>query len=68
MKATIRLQLDVARLREVRVMAAEEDRSIRARLAARLEQIVRERQAYVRARSRAPGRLRESFDLGCTPP
>jgi hypothetical protein len=37
-------------------------------LAARLEQIVRERKTYERARKRALARLREGFDLQWTPP
>jgi hypothetical protein len=37
-------------------------------LAARLEQIVRERKTYHRARTRALARLREGMDLRWTPP
>lgn len=68
MKANITLKLDASLLREVRVLAAEEGTSISALLAARLEQIVRERKAYERARKRALARLREGFDLQWTPP
>jgi len=46
MKTNITLKLDADLLREARVLAAEEDTSISAMLAARLEQIVRERQTY----------------------
>ncbi len=46
MKANITLKLDSALLREIRVLAAEEGTSISALLAARLEQIVRERKTY----------------------
>jgi hypothetical protein len=68
MKANITLKLDVNLLREVRVMAAEEDTSISALLASRLEQIVRERKTYERARKRALARLREGLDLHWAPP
>lgn len=68
MKTNVTLKLDADLLREVRVLAAEEDTSISAMLAARLEQIVRERKAYHRARKRALARLREGMDLRWTPP
>ncbi|HLO08258.1 MAG TPA: hypothetical protein VK198_16540 [Terriglobales bacterium] len=68
MKANITLKLDAALLREIRVLAAEEGTSISALLAARLEQIVRERKTYERARKRALARLREGLDLRWTPP
>jgi hypothetical protein len=68
MKVNITLKLDAALLREIRVLAAEEGTSISALLAARLEQIVRERKTYERARKRALARLREGLDLQWTPP
>jgi len=68
MKTNITLKLDAALLREIRVLAAEEGTSISALLAARLEQIVRERKTYERARRRALARLREGLDLRWTPP
>jgi hypothetical protein len=68
MKANITLKLDATLLREIRVLAAEEGTSISALLAARLEQIVRERKTYERARKRALARLREGLDLQWTPP
>jgi hypothetical protein len=68
MKANITLKLDSALLREIRVLAAEEGTSISALLSARLEQIVRERKTYERARKRALARLREGLDLQWTPP
>jgi hypothetical protein len=67
MKTNVTLKLDADLLREARVLAAEEDTSISAMLAARLEQIVRERKAYHRARKRALARLREGMDLRWTP-
>lgn len=68
MKTNITLKLDTALLREIRVLAAEEGTSISALLAARLQQIVRERKTYERARKRALARLREGLDLQWTPP
>jgi hypothetical protein len=68
MKTNITLKLDADLLREARVLAAEEDTSISAMLAARLEQIVRERKTYQRACKRALARLREGMDLHWTPP
>jgi hypothetical protein len=67
MKTNITLKLDASLLREIRVLAAEEGTSISALLAARLEQIVRERKTYERARKRALARLREGMDLHWTP-
>ena len=68
MKTNITLKLDADLLRQVRVLAAEEDTSISALLAARLEQIVRDRKTYARARKRALARLREGMNLQWTPP
>ena len=67
MKTNITLKLDTDLLRQIRVLAAEEDTSVSAMLATRLEQIVRERKAYHRARQRALARLREGMDLRWTP-
>jgi hypothetical protein len=68
MKANITLKLDAALLREARILAAEQGTSISGLLAARLEEIVRERKTYERARKRAMARLREGLDLQWTPP
>jgi hypothetical protein len=68
MKSNITLKLDAALLREARILAAEEDTSISALLAAQLEQIVRRRKNYARARNRALARLRQGMDLHWTPP
>jgi hypothetical protein len=68
MKRNITLKLDADLLREFRVLPDEEDTSISTLLAARLEQIVRERKAYDRARKRALARLREGMNLRWTPP
>ena len=68
MKTNITLKLDSGLLREAKILAAEEGTSISALLTARLEQIVRERKTYERARKRALARLREGMDLNWTPP
>ena len=53
MKTNVTLKLDADLLREARVVAAEEGRSISGLLTDRLEAIVRERKAFDRARRRA---------------
>jgi len=68
MKSNITLKLDDTLLREIRVLAAEQGTSISALLANRLEQIVRERKTYDRARRRALARRRQGLNLQWTPP
>ncbi len=68
MKTNITLKIEADLLREARILAAEEGTSISAMLAARLEQVVRERKGYHQARRRALTRLRKGFDLSWTPP
>lgn len=61
-------ETDANLLREARVLAAEEGRSISALLTDRLEAIIRERKAFDKARRRAFARFREGLDLRWTPP
>ena len=68
MKTNVTLKLDKDLLREARVIAAEEGRSVSALLTDRLESLVRDRKAFDRARRRALARLREGIDLRWTPP
>jgi len=68
MKSNITLKLDTELLRQVRILAAEEDTSISALLSERLEQILHERNSYNRAKKRALGRLRQGMDLRWTRP
>lgn len=68
MKTNITLKLDTDILREARVLAAEEGLSVSALLAAKLDQLVRERNGYDGARRRAVARLRKGIDLGWTAP
>ncbi len=64
MKTNVTLKLDANLLKEARILAAEEGSSISRLLAARLEELVRERKGYARARKRALARLRVGMDLG----
>jgi hypothetical protein len=68
MKANITLKIDTELLRAAKVLAAEGGTSISAMMSARLEEMVRERRTYERARKRALARLREGVDLQWTPP
>jgi hypothetical protein len=68
MKTNITLKIDTGLLREIRILAAEEGTSISALLAKRMEQMVRERKTYERARKRALKRLHEGMNLGWKPP
>lgn len=68
MKTNITLRVDRDLLREARVIAAEEGRSVSALLAERLESLVTDRRAFQIARRRALARLRKGLDLRWTPP
>lgn len=64
MKTNVTLKLDAEILREARVLAAEQGSSVSRLLADKLEELVRERKGYERARKRAVARLRVGMDLG----
>ncbi len=66
-KTNITLKIEADLLREARIFAAQENTSISALLAARLEQMIRERKGHDQARTRAIARLRQGFDLQWTP-
>ena len=68
MKRNVTLKLDVELLRHARVLAAEQGSSMSQMLAEKLEEVVRERAGYDRARKRALARLRVGMDLGWTRP
>lgn len=68
MKTNVTLKLDTDLLREARVIAAGEGRSVSAFLTERLEALVRERKAFNKARRRAVARLREGLNLQWTAP
>jgi hypothetical protein len=63
MKAKLTLRIDADLLREARVLAAEEGRSVNALLSDLLAGLVGERRAFYKARRRALQRLRHGFDL-----
>ncbi len=67
-KTNVTLKLDAELLKEARVLAAEEGSSMSRLLAAKLEEVVRERRGYDRAKKRALARLRVGVDLGWTRP
>ena len=67
MKTNITLKLDSDLLRQVKIWAAEDDISISAMLTERLEQMVRERETFARARKRALARLLQGMNLQWTP-
>lgn len=67
MKTNLTLKLDSDLLREARVIAAAEGKSLSRLLTERLEALVRERKAFEKARRRALSRLREGLDLQWTP-
>jgi hypothetical protein len=64
----ITLKLDADLLREARVIAAEEGRSVNSLVTERLESLVRERKAFDKARRRALARLEQGLDLDWTRP
>jgi hypothetical protein len=68
MKTNVTLKIDADLLREARVLAAEEGRSMSALLSDQLDALVRERKSFERARRRALARLRSGLDLCWTPP
>ena len=68
MKTNVTFRLNADLLREARVLASEEGRSLSALLTDRLETLIRERKAFERARRRALARLRDGLDLRWTPP
>ena len=67
MKTNVTLKLDADLLREAKVIAAEEGRSVSALVTDRLQSLVRERKAFERARRRALARLRKGLDLRWKP-
>lgn len=68
MKTNITLKLDKDLLREARIMAAEEGTSISALLAAKLEEAVRKRRDYERAKKSALAILNKGRHLGWKAP
>lgn len=67
-KANLTIKLDKALLRQVRILAAEQDTSISALVSAKLEEAVRQRNEYSQAKQRALAALENGFDLGGSVP
>lgn len=67
MKAKLTLRIDADLLREARVLAAEEGRSVSALLCGLLAGLVRERRAFHKARRRALERLGHGVNLQWEP-
>ena len=63
MKSNLTVKLDADLLREIRVLAAQEDTSISALLSAVIEKMVRERRAYDGAKIRPLRRLKAGLAL-----
>ena len=68
MKTRVTLRIDSDLLREARVLAADEGRSLGALLSALVVDLVRDRKAFHEARRRALTRLRRGLDLQWNPP
>ena len=68
MKTNITLKIDSEILREIRIIAAEEGRSISGLLASKLQELVLQRKGYELAKKRALARLRKGFELGWVRP
>jgi hypothetical protein len=68
MKSNVTLKLDSEILRQVRIIAAEEGSSISGLLASKLEEIVKQRSSYARAKKRALAQLRNATDHGWVRP
>jgi len=68
MKTNVTLKIDADLLREARILAAEQDTSISAIVASKLEEDVRKRKGYEEAKKYALARLKKGYNLGWTPP
>ena len=68
MKTNITLKIDTEILREIRIIAAEEGSSISGLLAAKLQELLRQRKSYARAKKSPLARLRNCRDLGWVRP
>jgi len=67
MKTSFTLKLDSDLLREARILAAEDGRSLGDLLTDRLKALVRKRKGFDHARRRALARLRDGLELRWTP-
>jgi hypothetical protein len=67
MKTSISVKLNTKLLRQVKAIAAERNISVDAILTARLEEMVRSRKLYKRARRPGLARLRDGMQLQWSP-
>jgi len=67
-KSNITLRLDRDLLREIRILAAEEDTSISALVSDRLRQAVNHKKLRSVSKMKSLARMKKGYDLGFTPP
>ena len=67
-KSNITLKLDRELLREVRILAAEEDTSISAIVATKLTEAIKARKGRDVASMKSLARMRKGYNLGFAPP
>jgi len=67
-KSNITLRLDRDLLREIRILAAEEDTSISALVSDRLRQAVNHKKLRSVSKMKSLARMKRGYDLGFTPP
>jgi hypothetical protein len=67
-KTNITLKLDRNLLREIRILAAQEDTSISTLVSDRLRQVVNNKKARDVAKMKSLARMRKGYNLGFTPP
>jgi len=67
-KSNITLRLDRDLLREIRILAAEEDTSISALVSDRLRQAVNHKKLRPVSKMKSLARMKRGYDLGFTPP
>lgn len=67
-KRNITLKLDRDLLRQIRILAAEEDTSISALISARLREVIDLKKGRDVSKMKSLARMRKGYDLGFTPP
>ena len=67
-KSNITLRLDRDLLREVRILAAEEDTSISALVSDRMRQAINHKKLRSTAKMKSLARMQKGYDLGFTSP
>jgi hypothetical protein len=67
-KSNITLRIDREVLREIRILAAEQDTSISALVTAKLSEAIKARKGRDVATMKSLARMRRGYNLGFTPP